>query len=133
MSDMTQKDYPDEIPTSRAARADCVSPEHFDAAVGRMLGGIVALRGDQSELLAAIEQAVAAGIRRAVTDPSIWAEAGEAMRTQAQSAAGGWLIGGVRSLVTRAAWVIAAIAAVYALGGWGAVVAFLKAGSAGGH
>lgn len=76
-----------------------------------------------------IRQAVADGIREAVSDPTLWEAAGDAMRRQAQSAAGGWLLGGVRAMVTRAAWVIAALAAIYALGGWGAVAAFLKSGN----
>lgn len=75
---------------------------------------------------AAIEDAVAAGIRQAAADPALWAAAGAAMRAQAQSAAGGWLLGGLRAMATRAAWAVAILAGVYALGGWGAVVALLK-------
>lgn len=74
----------------------------------------------------AIQQAVAEGIRQAVADPALWEAAGYAMRTQAQSAAGGWLIGGIRALATRAAWIVMIVAGVYALGGWGAVVALVK-------
>ena len=74
----------------------------------------------------AITEAVAAGIRQAVSDPAMWDAAGKAMREQAQSAAGGWLIGGVRALITRLAWVVAILVGVYLLGGWGAVVALVK-------
>lgn len=74
----------------------------------------------------AITEAVAAGIRQAVSDPGMWDAAGKAMREQAQSAAGGWLIGGLRALATRAAWIVVIFAGVYALGGWGAVVALVK-------
>lgn len=74
----------------------------------------------------AITEAVAAGIRQAVSDPAMWDAAGKAMREQAQTAAGGWLIGGLRAVLTRAAWVVVIVAGVYALGGWGAVVALIK-------
>lgn len=75
----------------------------------------------------AIQMAVAEGIRQAVADPALWEAAGTAMRAQAQSAAGGWLLGGLRAMATRAAWIIAVVAGVYALGGWGAVLALVKA------
>lgn len=103
----------------------CVDPEHFDRAIGLTLDAIEQLRAQQADA-AHIEAAVAAGIRRAVADPEMWEAASHAMRAQAQTAAGGWLLGGVRSLATRAAWVVAILAAVYALGGWGAVVALIK-------
>lgn len=76
----------------------------------------------------AIRAAVAEGIRDAVSDPALWDAAGKAMREQAQSAAGGWLLGGVRVLLTRAAWALAIVAGIYALGGWTAVAAFFKGG-----
>lgn len=79
---------------------------------------------------AAVQAAVADGIRQAVSDPALWEAAGRAMREQAQSAAGGWLIGGVRALLTRAAWIVAIVAGVYALGGWGAVLALVKSQAA---
>lgn len=75
----------------------------------------------------AIQRAVAEGIRQAVADPALWEAAGAAMRAQAQSAAGGWLLGGLRAMATRTAWIVAVIAGVYALGGWGAVLALIKA------
>lgn len=75
---------------------------------------------------AAIASAVELGITRAVSNPKLWEAAGAAMRQQAQSAAGGWLLGGLKAAATRLAWIVAAIAAVYALGGWGAVLALLK-------
>lgn len=77
----------------------------------------------------AIRAAVAEGIRDAVSDPALWDAAGKAMREQAQSAAGGWLLGGVRVLLARVTWVVAIMAGVYALGGWSALVAFVKSGA----
>lgn len=73
-----------------------------------------------------IEEAVAEGIRRAVSDPRTWEAAGMAMREQAQSAAGGWVLGGVVKLMKRTAWVVIIVSGVYALGGWAAVAALFK-------
>ena len=74
----------------------------------------------------AIAAAVEDGIMRAIGNPAFWEAAGTAMRQQAQSAAGGWLLGGIKAMATKAAWIIAIIAGVYALGGWGAVLALVK-------
>ena len=76
----------------------------------------------------AIRQAVAEGIRDAVSDPAVWEAAGQAMREQAQSAAGGWLLGGLRVVFNRLAWVAVILGGIYMLGGWGAVAAFIKSG-----
>jgi hypothetical protein len=73
-----------------------------------------------------IEEAVAEGIRRAVSDPRTWEAAGAAMREQAHSAAGGWILGGVATLLKRVAWVVVIVSGVYALGGWAAVAALFK-------
>lgn len=70
---------------------------------------------------AAIEGAVAAGIRSAVADSATWDAAAAAMRQHAQSKAGGWLLGGVGALLNRAAWLIVIAVAVYMLGGWAAL------------
>jgi len=76
--------------------------------------------------LTEVEMAVARGIRRAVSDPALWEAAGTAMRAQAQSTAGGWLLGGLASVFQRVAWVVVIMAGVYLLGGWAALVAFVK-------
>lgn len=74
-----------------------------------------------------IRDAVRDGIRDAVADPELWAAAGAAMRSQAQSAAGGILLGGLRELVRRIAWVLAIAGGVYLIGGWSALAALVKA------
>lgn len=95
-----------------------------------LAGQIGRLDDEMAAMKAANEQAIAAavelGITRAVSNPALWEAAGSAMRQQAQSAAGGWLLGGIKAAATRAAWVIAIIAGVYALGGWAAVLALVK-------
>ena len=102
----------------QAARDDYLAGQ-----IGRLDDELAALKRANATAIAA---AVKDGIRQAVADPALWEAAGVAMRVQAQSAAGGWLLGGLRAMVTRAAWVIAILAGVYALGGWGAVIALLK-------
>ena len=76
-----------------------------------------------------IEVAVAAGIRTAVSDPELWAAAGKAMREQAQTAAGGLVLSGIRAAANRAAWILLLVLAIYSVGGWQAVVSWLKAQS----
>jgi hypothetical protein len=73
-----------------------------------------------------LEKVVADGIRMAVSDPKLWEAAGIAMRAQAQSAAGGWVMGGVTAFLKKAAWIVFIVAGVYFIGGWGAVLAFFK-------
>jgi hypothetical protein len=90
-----------------------------------------ALEQQMADIAVTMREAVGAGLRDAVADPQLWEAAGRAMREQAQSAAGGWLLGGVGALGKRAAWVLAIGAGVYALGGWSALVALIKAQAAG--
>lgn len=97
--------------------------DYLAGQIARLDDEIAAMKTANSQ---AIADAVEAGILRAVSNPALWEAAGAAMRSQAQSAAGGWLLGGLRAMVNRAAWIIAILAGVYALGGWGAVVALVK-------
>lgn len=89
------------------------------------------LEEQMADIAVTMRQAVGQGLRDAVADPQLWDAAAKAMRQQAQSAAGGWLLGGVGALGKRAAWVIAIGAGVYALGGWSALAALIKAQAAG--
>lgn len=102
------------------------------------LASQIARHDDELEALrqmmrAHVAEAVAEGIRSAVGDPRLWDAAGRAMREQAQSAAGGWLLGGIGGLAKRLAWIVAIGAGVYALGGWSALAALVKAQGFGGH
>jgi hypothetical protein len=98
--------------------------DYMAGEIGRLDNELAAMKTANAQ---AIASAVEAGILRAVSNPALWEAAGTAMRVQAQSAAGGWLLGGLRGLATRAAWIIAVVAGVYALGGWAAVLALIKA------
>lgn len=97
--------------------------DYLAGQIGRLDDEIAAMKQANSVAIAA---AVKDGITQAASDPALWAAAGAAMRQQAQSAAGGWLLGGIKAAATRAAWIVAILAGVYALGGWGAVLALLK-------
>lgn len=89
------------------------------------------LEEQMADIAVVMRDAVTAGLRDAVADPQLWDAAGKAMRQQAQSAAGGWLLGGVGALGKRLAWIVAIAAGVYALGGWSALAALIKAQAAG--
>lgn len=75
-----------------------------------------------------VRQAVADGLRQAVADPAMWSAAYAAMHQHAQREAGGWLLGGLRAMVSRLAWLALAVVAIYSMGGWHGVLAFIKTG-----
>lgn len=89
------------------------------------------LEEQMADIAVTMRHSVTAGLRDAVADPELWEAVGKAMREQTQSAAGGWLLGGIGALGKRAAWIVAIGAGVYALGGWSALVALIKAQAAG--
>lgn len=97
--------------------------DYLATQIGRLDDEIAAMKAANES---AIAKAVEIGITRAVSNPALWEAAGAAMRQQAQSAAGGWLLGGIKAMATRAAWIVAIIAGVYALGGWTAVLGLIK-------
>lgn len=88
---------------------------------------------NRDEMAAVMRDAVAEGIRAAVSDPALWTAAGNAMQQRAASATGGWLIGGVRAAISRAGWVVFIGLGIYMVGGWTALAAAWKALTAGGH
>lgn len=73
-----------------------------------------------------LEKAVARGIKAAVSDPEMWAAATKAMQEKAQTEAGGWLLGGLRAALSKAAWIITIGLGVYLVGGWSALAALFK-------
>lgn len=83
----------------------------------------------QHIIVSEIRDAVAAGIREAVSDPDLWAAAGKAIRVHAQAEAGSWLFGGLRAAASRVTWIVIIATGIYMLGGWAAVVTFFKAAS----
>jgi hypothetical protein len=87
---------------------------------------------DREQMALIMRDAVAEGIRAAVSDPKLWAAAGEAMQQRAASATGGWLIGGIRSALSRLGWLVFIGLGIYMVGGWAALGAAWKALTAGG-
>ena len=75
-----------------------------------------------------IKHAVADGIKTALSDPQMWAAAMRAMQHHAQTEAGGWLFGGLKAVISRAAWVVVIGMGIYLIGGWSALAAFFKTG-----
>lgn len=84
------------------------------------------LRQSMNDMQQRIPQLMAEGIAAAVGNPATWAAAREAMRRQAQQAAGGWLLGGLRFVLDKCLWAGLALLAVYLLGGWPALATALK-------
>lgn len=76
-----------------------------------------------------LSAAVRDGIRAAVSDPELLAAATAAIQKKAASEAGGWLFGGLRTILSRIAWVCVIGMGVYLVGGWGALAALVKGSS----
>lgn len=73
-----------------------------------------------------VAEATADGIRRAGADPATWEAWSAGLKAHAQAEAGGWLLGGLRLMLSRIVWVLVAGLAIYMIGGWSALVAFFK-------
>lgn len=74
-----------------------------------------------------LSAAVSQGLRDAISDPAFWKAASEAMQQHAKSEAGGWLIGSIRAVISKAVLFLLAGLLVYSVGGWSALVALFKA------
>lgn len=74
----------------------------------------------------AIKDAVANGMMQAVGDPAFFDAAFRAMGERTTTAAGGFILGGVRGLFSKVFWFGLAGVAVYIAGGWGALVSMFK-------
>lgn len=77
-----------------------------------------------------LQHAVALGMREALDDPDIWSAAMKGLSRAAQQEAGGWLFSGVRTALSRLAWLVVLGLLVYQFGGWSKLVAFFKEGVA---
>ena len=76
-----------------------------------------------------LREAVAQGIREAVSDPELWSQMLKAVRAHAEQEAGGWLFGGLKVALSKLAWIAVLGTGIYLLGGWTALVAFFKSGT----
>jgi threonine/homoserine/homoserine lactone efflux protein len=77
----------------------------------------------------AMRTAVRDGIVAAASDPHVWSVAIETLKQNAQNQAGGWLLGRVKSFLSTLAWLFVIGMLVYMMGGWSALMSFLKTGS----
>lgn len=98
-------------------------------ALADMVGELHELVENRSPNEEALRIAVRDGIVAAASDPAVWSVAIGTLRKQAQSEAGGWLFGGLGALFSRLAWVLLIGLGIYLIGGWSALVAFLKHGT----
>ena len=78
---------------------------------------------------AQLQQAVAGGMRQALDDPRIWSSAMKGLSKAAQQEAGGWLFAGLRTALSRAAWLLVVGMLVYQFGGWTALTGIFKSGA----
>lgn len=83
---------------------------------------------DGAQIRRQMHAAVVDGLRDVASDPEFWAAAAGAMRKHAQQQAGGFVMGTLGALLSRALIVCVALWAVYSLGGLPALVAWLKSG-----
>jgi hypothetical protein len=84
---------------------------------------------DGAELRSLMSEAVAEGFRRAVSDPDVWNAAATAMQRHVQQQAGGLVLGGLRTVISKLALLAMAAWAIYSLGGLNALLAWAKAGA----
>lgn len=97
-------------------------------ALADMIGNVHELVERRTPSDEAVRVAVRDGIVAAASDREVWATAIGTLREQAKSEAGGWLFGGIKSFFTRVAWILVIGLGIYLVGGWSALVAFLKHG-----
>ncbi len=82
---------------------------------------------------AQVSAAVRDGLTDAVSAPAFWNAALTAITAHAQSEAGGIVFGGLKRLVSRLFWLTLICVGVYAAGGPGALLAFIKGSAVSGH
>lgn len=87
---------------------------------------------DREAMRRVMQEAVAEGIKAAVSDPALWAAAGAAMQTRAQNTAGGWLFSGLRAVFSRVGFIVMLLVGMGMVGGWQGFLAALRA-LGGGH
>lgn len=97
--------------------------------LAEMIGNVHELVEQRSPNDQALRAAVRDGIVAAASDPDVWAVAINTLRSQMHHEAGSWLFGGVRAFFSRLMWVCLIGLGIYMLGGWSALVAFVKTGA----
>lgn len=111
---------------------ELMSERDFKAHVIDRLGDLnerLETLSDSMPTAAQLQQAVAGGMRQALEDPEIWTAAMKGVSKAAQQEAGGWLFAGVRTALSRAAWLLVLGMLVYQFGGWSALTSIFKPGA----
>ena len=73
-----------------------------------------------------VANAVKSGLMQAVADPAFWTAAQAAMQQHAKVEAGGWLLGGIKGLLSKVFWFALAGVVIYNAGGWTALATWFK-------
>ena len=105
----------------RVVRAVVTDPMHPEVkavltSIGHVSDRITGMQATIEDMPRQMREAVHQGAIDAVRD----------LQRQARDQAGGWLLGGVRSTLSRIGWLLVAVMVVWMIGGPGALVAFLK-------
>lgn len=85
------------------------------------------VKHNEKALALIVDNSVAEGIKRAVSDPETWNAFFKALGSRAQNQAGEVAVGGVKWLAQKILWGLIAGAVVYAVGGFTLVSSVLKA------
>lgn len=111
---------------------ELMTERDFKAHVIDRLGDLTERLDTLTESMPSAEQlrhAVAGGVKEALEDPEIWSAAMKGMSRAAQQEAGGWLFSGIRTALSRMAWLLVLGMLVYQVGGWTALTSFFKSGA----
>lgn len=73
-----------------------------------------------------VADAVSAGIRAALADPTTWTAAASGARASTEKHAGQWMVNAAWSALSKAFWFTLAGLVVYSIGGWSALTAVWK-------
>lgn len=101
------------------------SPErlHVDRQISELRQRV---KADEKAIAVLVQTSVVDGIRAAVADPATWDAFFAALALRAQNQAGAVATGGLKWLLRRVFWGLVAAGAIYAVGGWTALGAWLK-------
>lgn len=109
------------------------SPESFERQIDHlatMIGDVHELVEQRTPTEEMLRAAVRDGIVSAASSPEVWAVALAALRDQMHVGAGSWLFGGIQAFFSRLAWIFLIGLGIYLIGGWSALLAFIKTGAA---
>lgn len=129
MTEHARDDMPISKDELRDRQIGALLSHHFTTAeqMTELAGKVSELAGQMTKLRQDVPAMMAEGIRTAVGDPATWQAARKAMTAQAETAAGGWLLGMLKFAIDKLLWALVALIAIYWAGGLPALLALLKA------